>query len=1032
MINLLKSPILIGSLLLLILTAVILFLGPSFGLTRLDIRLFIILVLLVLWIVLLVLIFSRKSSQAALDVEAPKVQQPPELQPSGTKAGDSASGEGTQVFRAQLDRAMQWLRNSKLARQKGVDVLYRIPWYLVMGPPGSGKSTLLIQSELDFPYTDPDRSMGRRGLEATRDVDLWIANEALFIDTAGKFSIGDTKGKTWLQLLEQLKRARREKPLNGIILGIDISYILRMVEDQLKETALRLRSLLDEATRILGLAAPVYLVFAKCDLLAGFTEFFNDLNEEDRKKVWGCTLGNEQYQNIQPHQEFEKEFNLLCQELLKRRSLRITTKSEEGKEKIYSFPVQFGLVRNQLVRFVTFLFQPNAFRERPIFRGFYFTSAIQSPPEIDLVAGYLERHASIPPAKMTSALPTETRAYFINHVFTQVFFPDHQLAGTSARFRLRGLLVRTALIIALCILLPILLWLVIQSYSDNRSLLGSIDKAQSIPLKESKTHEELQVLQELRTHIERLHDCPQAINRPRFQWGMYVGDRVLESANHIYAQRLKKSFLAPAGQEVRIALQKDSESTQAIYNLLKTLLMMTESDPIRAEENFLASADSPLTKFWFQGILPEDKAEALKQLAFYRHMLAYHKDSQYLIPRNNIEDVKIISIRRDYLLTFDVVADYYRFVKAEGNEKALSMTIARALEGQDLDLIDGKHEIPGCYTRNGYETAVRARIKDIAEEYESEAWVLDGPLKGIDPEKPPREAMEFRLHELYFGDYAREWWKFLNSITIHSFKDRKDAADRLGKLSRGQDSPISRILKTISYNTWDDWESNKTGIPSQENLVDAFKPIHMLLAASNGQKPAISQYTDVVGKVYKQLYAYVGAGEPPTQIGELRSTVSEALGQTAILLQNFAPEAGSIVKQVLEQPIRMALTLTPQVIDYSPLSTSSIPTPLIPPGTTSGGGVAGGLIIRGKVTNKAKEPLRATLFLLKPGSTEPTLANYITVNSSDDKGMFQFPKLISPGKYVFFAKAPGYRALARDINLVKGTTPTLNVELVPE
>ena len=35
---------------------------------------------------------------------------------------------------------------------------------------------------------------------------------------------------------------------------------------------------------------PVYVLFTKADLIAGFTEFFDDLDRERRAQVWGTTF----------------------------------------------------------------------------------------------------------------------------------------------------------------------------------------------------------------------------------------------------------------------------------------------------------------------------------------------------------------------------------------------------------------------------------------------------------------------------------------------------------------------------------------------------------------------------------------------------------------------------------------------------------------------------------------------------------------------------------------------------------------------
>jgi type VI secretion system ImpB/VipA family protein len=178
----------------------------------------------------------------------------------------------------------------------------------------------------------------------------------------------------------------------------------------------------------------------------------------------------------------------------------------------------------------------------------------------------------------------------------------------------------------------------------------------------------------------------------------------------------------------------------------------------------------------------------------------------------------------------------------------------------------------------------------------------------------------------------------------------------------------------------------------------------------------MTQYLEVLGRVYKELYAYVEAGEPPAQIGTIKSAVGEALGQTALLIQNFTPEANALVKPVLEQPIKMALTLTPAE-DTSGAASPTL-APLTPP-SLSGGGGGSGLVVGGLVTARGESsPIeKAVLYLLKAGSREVTLNNYLTLATTGADGTFKFPKAMPPGKYGLFVKAedsgtvsPGHRA----------------------
>jgi type VI secretion system protein ImpL len=871
--------------------------------------------------------------------------------------------------------------------------------------------------------------LASRGVGPTHNCDLWIANDALFIDAAGRYSLEQGEKEVWSGCLEQIKRLRRDKPLDGILLAVDIAGVIRAGDNERRDLAKKLRARLDEMTQRLGMLVPVYLVFSKCDQLAGFSEFFQDLAPEEQGQVWGCTFKKEQYQNLQSHQEFQKELDLLVNVLLARRLRRLTSRAVEERDRVYSFPMQIALARHSLVDFVTELFQANNFRERPLFRGFYFGSSSQGGAGVDLAAEYIDQKAGFPSQAPAMERTQEARSYFLQRLLTQVVFPDRILAGSSATSKRRGLLVRIALGVAFGLVLPLLLWWVLRSYFSNQALLASIERARTAPTQAVKSASELQILRELRLQLEALDDCPQAKGRPGFQWGMFIGDRVLEPARRLYAHRLKQSFIGPSGREVKIELRNQS-STAQVYHLLKTYLMMTESDPIRAEEQYLISNVSPLSRYWFQGVRPEEKEESAKQLAFYLHMLAFHKDANYLVARSGTDDAQLIANRRDFLLTFDVLGNYYNVLKATGNQKAVPLTLGRALDGKDLDLFAGTYEVPGAFTRNGWETSVKNMIGAIGEEYERGSWVLARPAMGIDPKKPGREAMSSRLGELYFADYAREWSNFIRGIKIAPFKDRKDAAERLGRLTKSQDSPMQRLFKAISSNTWEDLQGKDSGSASQDSLIASFKPIHQFVAAGKEQKPAVTQYLEVLGRVYKELYAYVEAGEPPAQIGTIKSAVGEALGQTALLIQNFTPEANALVKPVLEQPIKMALTLTPA----EDTSGAAAPTlaPLTPP-SLSGGGGGSGLVVGGRVSARGEgSPIeKAVLYLLKAGSREVTLNNYLSLATSTADGKFQFPKAMAPGKYGLFVKARGFRTISQDVELSTGRS-LLNIALPRE
>ena len=104
---------------------------------------------------------------------------------------------------------------------------------ILLGPPGAGKSTALKNSGLQFPYLS-SRGGGVRGVGGTRNCDWWLTNEAVVLDTAGRWSTQEEDHDEWLAFLGLLKKHRPRKPLNGLITAISIGDVVKSSLDQLQ------------------------------------------------------------------------------------------------------------------------------------------------------------------------------------------------------------------------------------------------------------------------------------------------------------------------------------------------------------------------------------------------------------------------------------------------------------------------------------------------------------------------------------------------------------------------------------------------------------------------------------------------------------------------------------------------------------------------------------------------------------------------------------------------------------------------------
>jgi type VI secretion system protein ImpL len=234
------------------------------------------------------------------------------------------------------------LATLKKSSKSSASYLYDLPWYLIIGPPGAGKTTALVNSGLKFPLANDTAARAVQGVGGTRYCDWWFTDEAVLIDTAGRYTTQDSDAKadrkSWLSFLAMLRANRPRQPINGVLVAISIEDILKLSTAEVNAHADAIRKRLTELHEELKVTFPVYAVFTKMDLMVGFTQYFADLDEARRRVVWGATFqtADKKANNVGM---IPAEIDLLVQRLAERMPERLQDEPDlRARAILFGFP----------------------------------------------------------------------------------------------------------------------------------------------------------------------------------------------------------------------------------------------------------------------------------------------------------------------------------------------------------------------------------------------------------------------------------------------------------------------------------------------------------------------------------------------------------------------------------------------------------------------------------------------------------------------------------------------------------------------
>ena len=770
-------------------------------------RLLIVIGLLVVCIAIVVLEFVRASRSAQQIEQSIKMQA--EQQRMSSRPDKQAEIEELQE---RFEEAVGKLKQSKLGRgRSGRNALHALPWYMFIGPPGAGKTTAIKNSGLNFPV-GTERV---RGVGGTRNCDWFFTDQAILLDTAGRYMTEHEDEEEWHAFLDMLRENRRRRPINGVIIGISIEELVDAAPDEIEWHANTIRRRISELVERLGVRFPVYVVFTKCDLLQGFVEFFGDMTRKEREQIWGCTLTEEQREEGDPRSVFEHEFDQLYDALVDARAERLSrSMKREERQRVYVFPLEYASAKENLALFIDQLFQRNPYQENPEFRGFYFTSGTQEGAPIDRVIQSISQQFDFAPGMDFGSEPeTEKKSYFIKEFFTDVVIPDQYLVEQTSSSARRGRLMRYGVGAAAAVLLALfvvgLSQALVRSQFDLNRVEDAAEQAAMVRWDGPGAGEDLERIDQLRKEVAALEAYEE--DPPFMRWGLYRGGAVLEPARTLYYDTMRPLMRTQfQALERRISGRGttssalDQQQRLDLREDLKAYLLLTEESDRLSEEGNRAFLAQHLTELATQTAGPFAQASLDGRAGQVEQQVTAFVDG---LGAQQIESFdgrsSLIERTRRLIYQKPTIESVYSRIKQEGETALTPFRLSDVLRqaGSSTTLFANQPEVPGFFTKSGWETFVQERIEQEAQAPGEGDWVLGQQAAESSDELSNPEQVTEQLRQRYFDEYAATWQRFLSEIEFASFGDIRSTARALNTLGDPYNSPLLYVLAQVTQQT---------------------------------------------------------------------------------------------------------------------------------------------------------------------------------------------------------------------------------------